>query len=79
MNPASGDPIGFEADIRPLFRDRDLRSMRFRFDLGSYDDVSANADAILGRLKDGSMPCDEAWPPDRIAVFESWILADKPR
>ena len=32
--------------------------MRFAFDLWSHDDVSRNADAILARLRAGTMPCD---------------------
>jgi hypothetical protein len=56
-------PAGFEADIKPLFRERDRRAMLSRFDLWSYDDVSRDADSIHTRLKDGTMPCDGAWPP----------------
>ena len=52
----------YDADIRPLFRERDRGAMLSRFDLWSYDDVKANADAILGRLAAGSMPCDGAQP-----------------
>lgn len=79
MSASPGDAVGFEADIRPLFRDSDLRAMRFAFDLGSYDDVSENADGILERLQAGDMPCDAAWPADRIEVFERWVRAGKPR
>jgi hypothetical protein len=70
--------ISFEADIKPLFREKDRDSMRVRFDLWSYADVQANADAIAGRLKNGSMPCDGAWPPDRVALFERWVEQGKP-
>jgi CDGSH-type Zn-finger protein/truncated hemoglobin YjbI len=76
--PADDEPVGFEEHIRPLFRERDRKSMEFAFDLWSYDDVRANADAILGRLQDGSMPCDGAWPPERVAVFRRWTEAGKP-
>lgn len=71
--------VGYEAGVRPLFRERDVRSMRFAFDLGSYDDVSANADAILERLRSGDMPCDGPWPAEWIDRFERWIHAGKPR
>jgi hypothetical protein len=64
---------GFERDIRPLFRDKDVEEMRFAFDLSQYADVKDNADGIYQRLQDGSMPCDEAWPPERIALFRQWI------
>ncbi len=72
------EPLHFEEDIKPLFRDRDRDSMRFAFDLWSLDDVSTHADAILDRLEAGTMPCDGAWPAERIAVFRGWIDAAKP-
>ena len=56
------DSVGFESQIKPLFRESDRRAMEMHFDLWSYDDVSANADPILERLRDGSMPCDGPWP-----------------
>jgi hypothetical protein len=67
------DHVGFEQDIRPLFRDKDVESMASAFDLSSYDDVKANADAILERLSDGSMPCDGAWPEQHVALFREWV------
>jgi hypothetical protein len=67
----------FEADIKPLFREGDRRSMEFAFDLWSYDDVSQNADAILGRLRNGSMPCDGAWPDDQVERFQGWVESGK--
>jgi hypothetical protein len=69
---------GFERDIRPLFRDNDIDEMRFAFDLSRYDDVKGNAEAIYLRLEDQSMPCDEPWPPERIALFRQWIDAGCP-
>jgi hypothetical protein len=65
----------FSADIRPLFRDSDVAAMSPMIDLSSYDDVRANADAIYGRLSDGSMPCDAAWPDDQVATFKAWMDA----
>ena len=76
--PGAGEPVGFEEHIKPLFRERDRKSMKFVFDLWSYEDVCANADAILERLQDGSMPCDGAWPAERVAVFARWVQAGKP-
>ena len=67
-----GDPVSFEQDIRPLFRERDRESMEFAFDLWSYDDVKRNAEGILARLQDGSMPCDGAWPPEQVDRFRQW-------
>jgi Ferritin-like len=72
------DPLHFEDDIKPLFRERDRNSMRFAFDLWSLDDVSTHADAILERLEAGTMPCDGAWPAERIADFRRWIDSGKP-
>ena len=47
--------------------------MLFAFDLRSYDDVRENADEILERLEEGSMPCDELWPQMQIERFRAWI------
>jgi CDGSH-type Zn-finger protein/truncated hemoglobin YjbI len=71
--PDAGQPLSHEVHIKPLFRPRDRDSMRFAFDLWSYDDVSTHAEAILARLQAGTMPCDGAWPPERIEVFKRWI------
>ena len=70
--------MSFDQDIKPLFREGDRESMKSAFDLWSHDDVARVSDAILARLKDGSMPCDGAWPDARIALFEDWIAAGKP-
>ena len=72
------ESMPFEEHIKPLFRERDRDSMRFAFDLWSLDDVSTHADAILDRLEAGTMPCDGAWPAERVAVFRRWIDAGKP-
>jgi hypothetical protein len=65
-------------DVRALFREQDVRSMKFAFDLSSYDDVRENADAIYARVADGSMPCDTRWPQEQVATFRSWIDAGMP-
>ncbi len=70
--PGPGETVSFEAHIKPLFREHDRKSMSFAFDLWSRDDVQAHAAEILGRLRDGSMPCDGAWPPEKIEVFQRW-------
>jgi truncated hemoglobin YjbI/CDGSH-type Zn-finger protein/uncharacterized Fe-S cluster protein YjdI len=77
--PAEGAPVSFEVHIKPLFRPSDRRSMQFAFDLWSYDDVSAHADAILERLRAGAMPCDGAWPDAQVDVFQRWIDTGNPR
>jgi CDGSH-type Zn-finger protein/truncated hemoglobin YjbI/ferredoxin len=70
--PDPGEPLSYEAHIRTLFRERDRESMRFAFDLWAHADVTAHADAILERLRAGTMPCDGPWPPERVDVFERW-------
>jgi hypothetical protein len=67
------DVVSFEKDIRPLFREGDIRSMSSAFDLGSYEDVRENAEAIYDRLDDGTMPCDGAWPAEDVKRFRAWI------
>ncbi len=73
MTGAENGKIGFEADIKPLFRDKDRDAMRRAFDLWSYPDVVANADAIAKQLAGGTMPCDGAWPAERVELFQSWV------
>ena len=67
--------ISFAVDIRPLFRDNpDVDSMQgYGLDLSSYEEVKARAPEIYARLVDGSMPCDEPWPPDRLGLFRLWM------
>ena len=72
-------PAGFEIHIKPLFRERDRRAMQSRFDLWSYDDVSRHAEVILTRLQDGTMPCDGAWPPAQINLFQRWVESGTPQ
>ncbi len=68
-----GDLVTFEQSIRKLFRDRDIQSMSFAFDLSSYQDVRVNAEAIYEKLADGSMPCDGGWPVEDVGRFRTWI------
>ena len=70
--PADDEPVSFATHIKPLFRARDRQSMTFAFDLWSYDDVTAHAPAILEQVRAGSMPCDAAWQPAWVQVFERW-------
>ena len=67
--------MSYERDVKPLFREKDRDSMLETFDLWSYDDVVENADASLGVLEGGSMPCDGAWPADDVETFRSWTRA----
>jgi hypothetical protein len=65
--------LSFARDIRPLFRDRDIQSMQFAFDLASYEDVQENAEAIYAALAAGQMPCDAAWADENVRRFRSWL------
>ena len=75
--PADDQPVSFDQHIKPLFRERDRQSMTFAFDLWDIDDVRSNAGAILGRLKQGTMPCDGAWSSGEVQLFERWIATGK--
>ena len=77
--PAPGEPVTFDAHIKSLFREKDRQSMSFAFDLWSEDDVRTHAAGILDRLRNGSMPCDGAWPEGRIALFQRWTESDQQR
>jgi hypothetical protein len=73
----SDEPISFERDVKPLFRESDRAAMSSRFDLWSYGDVDANADAILSVLEAGSMPCDGGWDSGRVETFRRWAQGGK--
>ncbi len=68
-----GDALSYARDIRPLFRQKDRDSMRRAFDLFDYSDVDAHADAIVGALRSGRMPCDGAWPAAQVDTVQHWI------
>jgi hypothetical protein len=76
--PGPTDRVTFEAHVRPLFRRTDRQSMLFAFDLWAYPDVARHAAEILSRLDNGSMPCDGAWPRERVDVFRRWVEAGTP-
>ena len=73
-----GGALSFERDIRPLFRDNDRDSMLAAFDLFDYEDVAEHADAIVGSVRSGQMPCDGAWPDADVDKVQQWIDAGKP-
>jgi CDGSH-type Zn-finger protein/truncated hemoglobin YjbI len=77
--PAPDEPVVFNEHIKPLFRDRDRQSMKFAFDLWDFADVTANSDAILDRLRRGTMPCDGAWPSEKVDVFQRWVESGMPQ
>lgn len=74
------EPLSFESDIKGLFRQTPDRTAMINisgFDLHRFEDVRDHADNIAARLLDGTMPCDEPWPPDRITTFLQWIDTGK--
>jgi hypothetical protein len=52
--------------------------MRFAFDLWAYEDVRQHAPEILERVRNGTMPCDGAWPEAWVETFDRWIAAGGP-
>jgi CDGSH-type Zn-finger protein/truncated hemoglobin YjbI len=75
--PAPDEHVHFQPHIKSLFRRRDRLSMSFAFDLWSYDDVKANADSILARVRSGTMPCDGAWPKEKVEALQRWVDSGK--
>ena len=72
--------VSFAADIKPLFTamDRDhMLNQVGMFDLWSYDDVKANANAIYGAVKKGSMPPpgdgEDRWSTSQVDKFKLWM------
>jgi hypothetical protein len=76
--PSEVGQLSFERDIKPMFRQKDRDSMMQAFDLFDYDDVVENADAIVGALRSGQMPCDGAWPGEQVDKLQEWIDAGTP-
>jgi CDGSH-type Zn-finger protein/truncated hemoglobin YjbI len=71
--PGPGEQVNFTQHIKPLFRKTDRESMSFVFDLWSYPEVRTHAPEILKRLEDGTMPCDGAWPKNKVDLFRGWV------
>jgi hypothetical protein len=71
----------YEADIGPLFTQRDIQAMSKAFNLASYDDVKRHAAAIFDRVRGiggavmpPSPPRGEGpWPQSRIDLFGKWM------
>ncbi|PHS26500.1 MAG: hypothetical protein COA85_05905 [Robiginitomaculum sp.] len=62
----------FAVDIKSMFRERDVNSMIWAFDLHSYVDVKTNAERIYAALQQ-NMPCDGLWPDEDVKEFKSWM------
>ncbi len=67
--------VSFAQDIRPLFTDNDIESMKDfgDFDLSQIPDVRANAANIYSRLAAKDMPCNGAWSDENIDKFKQWM------
>ncbi|MGD0232461.1 MAG: hypothetical protein ABSC19_19260 [Syntrophorhabdales bacterium] len=64
----------FGADIRPLFRDKDIAAMKpIGIDLSSYENVKMHAQDIYRRLSTKEMPCDGAWNDSRLQKLKEWM------
>ena len=68
----------FANDIKPLFRESDRTAMLGAFDLWLFNDVTANAAAILAAVESGSMPCDTEWPDEQVDLLRRWIGSGTP-
>ncbi len=66
--------LSFAADIRPLFREKDISAMKPNgVDLSSYEDVKKRAHDIYARLSAKEMPCDGSWSAENIERFKEWM------
>jgi hypothetical protein len=71
----------FQADIRPLFTERDIQGMSKAFNLGSYDDVKKHAGVSSDRIRGiggAVMPPpppkgEGPWQLPRIELFAKWM------
>jgi len=73
--------ISYAADIRPLFRDGDVKCMGkagVKLDDFAWMCVPANASAVYGAVSAGTMPPDKPWAPDHISLFKAWVDAGYP-
>jgi len=73
--------LSFAADIRPLFRDRDIGCMKpagIPLDDPAWMCVPANAQLVYGAVSTGKMPPDAPWPEDRVSLFKRWMDAGCP-
>jgi Ferritin-like/Planctomycete cytochrome C len=76
---AGAGGLSYARDIKVLFRAFDRASMRpFGIDLHDYQSVRSHAADILDRVGTGEMPCDGAWPSDRVERFRAWMNQDFP-
>jgi hypothetical protein len=66
--------LSFAADIRPLFRDMDVKAMKPNgIDLSSYEDVKKRIPDIYARLSAKEMPCDGPWGESNMRKLKMWM------
>jgi len=66
--------FSFATDIRPLFRDKDIKAMKpMGIDLSSYEDVKKRAQDIYARLSAKEMPCDGPWSENNVQKLKTWM------
>jgi len=73
--------MGFATDIRPMFREVDVRHMQpHGYDLSNYVDVKQKAAAIYQAVANGSMPPgpEDRWTPQMLETFKAWMDAGCP-
>jgi hypothetical protein len=76
INGATGAPLTYAHDIRPLFRDRDIACMtprRIKLGDPTWMCVAANAQRVFDVLQAGVMPPDGKWPDDKLTIFKNWM------
>ncbi len=66
--------LSYAADIQPLFRPKDIETMRpMGVDLSRYESVKKNSAKIYQKLSAGRMPCDGAWSAAHLKAFKDWM------
>jgi len=71
----------FQAEILPLFTERDIHAMSKAFNLGKYEEVRAHAAVIYDRIRGiggAVMPPpppkgEGPWAQSRIELFAKWM------
>jgi hypothetical protein len=65
--------LGFESDIRPLFRAEES----FAFNLTSYEDVRTNPEGSIGVWRTEACPAMPAGRPSRSSAFAPGSTPDR--
>lgn len=71
--------VGFEEDVKPLFRPEDQSCMiGFGLDLWNWTQVRSRALGIQQKIVDDEMPPDAPWPEAQKQLFDNWIRDGRP-